>query len=166
MSNVKIAFGIASLDEQVCSNFKPFSYSLGSAISFLRTVPYGANTSPIGLRSGLPAPLNRLDRSRRPAPLPGPAAHLSLMRAPGRRAGDQTPAVLRQLIRKQKLRRPPIPLASDKRHIRFSQHYRCLPDAPRSSRPDFLDRWPHRPRSPTRHGIETGAKRPKLEQVR
>jgi hypothetical protein len=83
MSSLKFALGIASLDEQVCSNFRPFSYPLGSPTSFTETVPHGSTTVAIELRSGLPAPLNRLDRSTRPAPLPGPAAPLSLLRAAG-----------------------------------------------------------------------------------
>jgi len=133
MSSVKVAFGIAPLDEQVCSNFRPFSYPLGIATSSLRKVPYGAKAAPIGLRSGLPAPLNRLGRCRRPASLPGPAAPLLLIRAPGRRGGNDALAVLGRLVGKRRIERPSISLASDKRHIRFSQRYRCLPEAPRSS---------------------------------
>jgi hypothetical protein len=139
---MKVAFAIASSNEQVCLNFRPFPYALGSAISFLRTVPakwllrtvsYGTTAAPMELRSGLPAPLNRLDRSKRPALLPGPAAHSSLMRAAGSRAGDPAPAVLRRWFGKRLLDRPSISLASNKRQIRFSQHCRCLPDVPRSS---------------------------------
>ena len=139
---MKAAFAIASSNEQVCLNYRPFPYPLGSAISFLRTVPaisfsgavsYGTTAAPMGLRSGLPAPLNRLDRSKRPALLPGPAAHSSLMRAVGSRAGDPAPAVLRRWVGKRLLDRPSTSLASSKLQIRFSQHYRCLPDVPRSS---------------------------------
>src|ERR1700686_63012 len=96
MSRVKVAFRIASLDEQVCSSFRPYSRPLGSTISFLRTMPHGTRTAALELRSGLPAPLNRLDRSRRPAPLPGPAAHLLFIRGSG--SHEAAPAVLRRLV--------------------------------------------------------------------
>jgi hypothetical protein len=167
-SSMEVAFAIASSSEQVCLNFRPFSYPRGSAISFLRTVPalsfsrpvsYGTTAAPTGLRSGLPAPLNRLDRSKRPALLPGPAAHSSPMRAAPSPAGDPAPAVLRRSVGKRLLGRPSISLASNKRQIRFSQHYRCLPDAPRS---DPTTRSAGlvtvSPTSPAEHGIETRAK--------
>jgi hypothetical protein len=133
MSSVRVAFGIASLDEQDCSNFRPFSCLLGTATSLLRTVPFGTNTASTGSRSGLPAPLNRLDRKSRPALLPGPAAPLSIICMAGSRAGGEAPALLRRLAGKRQLKGPPISLASDKRHIRFWRHCHCLPDAPRPS---------------------------------
>jgi hypothetical protein len=70
-ASVKATFGISSSDEEVCSNFRLFSYSIESAISVLQAA---TNATPLGLRSGPPAPLNRLDRDSRPALLPGPAA--------------------------------------------------------------------------------------------
>jgi hypothetical protein len=130
-------FAIARTYQQVCLNFRPFPYPLGSAISFLRMVPtisflgtvsYGTTVAPMGLRSGLPAPLNRLDRNKRPALLPGPAAHSSVMRATGSRWGSGSG----ELVGKRLLDRPSKSLASNKRQIRLSQHYHCPPDAPRS----------------------------------
>jgi hypothetical protein len=165
MSRVRVAFRIARLDEQVCSKFRPFSRPLGSTISFLRTMPHGTGPATLELRSGLPAPLNRLDRSRRPAPLPGPAAHPLFTRGPGSR--EAALAGLRRWVGNRQRERLSISLASDKRHIRFSQRYRGFPEVPRSSPTADLPDWRTRhAASRTGHGIETGAKRPKLEQVR
>jgi hypothetical protein len=173
---MEVAFAIARSYQQVCLNFRPFSYPRGGAISFLRTVParsflrpvsYDTTAAPMGLRSGLPAPLNRLDRSKRPALLPGPAAPFSLMRAAPSPAGNPAPAVLRRSVGRRLSGRPSISLASNKRQIRFSQHYRCLHEAPRS---DPTTRSAGlvaaSPPSPTEHGIETRAESRKLEQVR
>jgi hypothetical protein len=141
MSSVEAAFGIASLDEQVRLNFRPFPDRPGSAISLLRTVPCGTNSASFGWRSGLPAPLNRLDRKRRPAPLPGPAAHRSLASGAECRAVGPVPALLRQSIGNRRVGRPTRPLVADKRRISFPPHYRSHP-APhvrvrRSDLPDW-----------------------------
>jgi hypothetical protein len=55
-ASVKATFGISSSNEEVCSNFRLFSYPIGSAISVLQAAPYATNATPLGLRSGPPAP--------------------------------------------------------------------------------------------------------------
>jgi hypothetical protein len=135
--------GTVSSDEQVCSNFGPFSYPIGSAISALSAARYAANATPIELRPGLPAPLNRLDRNSRPALLPGPAAHFSVPSQAENRTGAEAAAVLRRLFGERKLKRPSASLAPSKRHIRFPGHYPASPEAPLSKLPDriWIDQW-------------------------
>jgi hypothetical protein len=143
MSSGSFAFGTVSPDEQICSNFGPFSYPIGSAISASRAARYAANATPIGLRSGSPAPLNRPGCNSRPALLPGPAAHLSFTCQAGSRTGAEAAAVLRRLFGERKLKRPSASLAPNKRHIRFPGHYPASPEAPLSKLPDriWIDQW-------------------------
>jgi hypothetical protein len=143
MSSGNLAFGTVSPDEQVCSNFRPFSYPIGSAISALSAARYAANATPIGLRPGLPAPLNRPGCNSRPALLPGPAAHLSFPCQAGSRTGPGAAAVLGRLLGERKLKRPSASLAPNKRHIRFPGHYPASPETPLSKLPDriWIDQW-------------------------
>lgn len=138
MSSGNFAFGTVSPDEQVRSTFRPFSYPIGSAISVLRAARYAANATPIGLRPGLPAPLNRPVRNSRPALLPGPAAHLSFTWQAGSRTGAEAAAVSPRLLGERKLKRPSRSLASSKRHIRFPGRYPASPEAPLSKLSDRI----------------------------
>jgi hypothetical protein len=144
-ASVKATFGISSSDEEVCSNFRLFSYSIESAISVLQAA---TNATPLGLRSGPPAP-PQSPGSRQPAgPSPGAGrtlhSYVRLKAAQGLkllpRCGD--------LVGERLLERPSKSLALDNWHIRFSQRYRSLPEAPRTTSSDFLDWWSLCPRSP------------------
>lgn len=172
MSSVKTGFGIVNSDARALSNFRPFSYPIGSAISALRTARYAANATPIGLRSGLPAPLNRPGRNSRPALLPGPAAPLSFACQAGSFAAAEA-AVSRRWFGERRWKRPSRSLASNKRHIRYFGRYRAFPEAPVSKPPDricLIDGPVVSPRlrtcPPDRRGAEAGAKRHTLEQER
>jgi hypothetical protein len=169
MSSGQVILGIVTSDEQACSNFRPFSYPIGSAISDrgrtdIRVFP----ADRIAIRA--PRPLNRPARKSRPALLPGPAALLATARRAGSCAQPTVAAAIRRLVDERKLKRASTSLAADKRYIRFFGHYPPSPGAPLSETPGRI--WPQHchcasrrpwPCSIDGRGAEAGAKRPKFE---